>query len=364
MVGYVVRIGKTTFADYNGKIFKHPNVNVAIAEGRSFLRAQNRKYDIIQIYSNHTSSSIAAGTGAMATTYLQTAEAYKEYFEHLEKDGILHINYYVYPKMIATAAYGWRLLGRSDFRKHVVVFERDGGRDYLPTLLIKNSPWTKSEVDELIRFFSLPSDEKTAFSLVESPFLENKNFLSPAFYSGNFPGSLPERIPYRIKPPTDDRPYFNFLRKVIGRIEPDPKNFLNPSTAHLLNSQMRRFIPMDIIHFVVTSAVSLIFAILFVFLPLSFSPLRKSKWPNKEKELIYFSCLGAGFIIFELVFIQIFMKLIGFPLYTISTVIFVMLFAAGAGSFSSSKLGISLTARWHWPFVGIVSTTGHLQSRR
>ena len=55
------------------------------------------------MFSNHTSSSIAAGTGAMATTYLQTAEAYKEYFSHLKDDGILHINHHIYPKMVATA---------------------------------------------------------------------------------------------------------------------------------------------------------------------------------------------------------------------------------------------------------------------
>jgi predicted membrane-bound spermidine synthase len=70
--------------------------------------------------------------------------------------------------------------------------------------------------------------------------------------------------------------------------------------------------------------------------------------------LIYFSCLGAGFIIYELVFIQIFMKLIGFPLYTYSTIVFILLFSAGTGSFFSPKIGVSPTNKWLLPFVGII----------
>ncbi len=78
MVGYVVRIGKEDYARYNGNIFNDARVRVYVGEGRSFLRSNGSKYDIIQIYSNHTSSSIAAGTGAMVTNYLQTVEAYEE----------------------------------------------------------------------------------------------------------------------------------------------------------------------------------------------------------------------------------------------------------------------------------------------
>ncbi len=79
LVSKVVDLGKNEYADYIGNIFSHPNVNVQKGEGRSFLRSTNKKYDIIQIMSNHTSSSIASGSTAANPTYLQTKEAYKEY---------------------------------------------------------------------------------------------------------------------------------------------------------------------------------------------------------------------------------------------------------------------------------------------
>ena len=87
-------MGKNEYSNYIGALFRHPLVSVYIGEGRSFLRSSDKRYDIIQIFSNHTSSSVAAGTGAIATNYLQTSDAYREYFSHLSENGILHINHY------------------------------------------------------------------------------------------------------------------------------------------------------------------------------------------------------------------------------------------------------------------------------
>jgi hypothetical protein len=50
------------------------------------------------------------------------------------------------------------------------------------------------------------------------------------------------------------------------------------------------------------------------------------------------------------------MKLIGSPLYTSSTVIFMLLFSAGIGSFTTRKLNITPANRWSGPFLGILMT--------
>ena len=84
-------------------------------EARTFLRGTNKQYDIIQMFSNHSSSSITQGNGALESVYLQTVEAYEEYFTHLKPDGILSMNRHYYPRMLTTAAQAWHRLGRSDF---------------------------------------------------------------------------------------------------------------------------------------------------------------------------------------------------------------------------------------------------------
>lgn len=350
LVGHVIDIGKGKYAEYNGNVYNHPNVNAFKGEGRSFLRSTDKKYDVIQMYSNHTSSSIAAGTGAMATTYLQTAEAYKEYFSHLKDDGILHINHHVYPKMVSTAALAWKQMGRKDFHRHILVIEavKEGFQDNLPTLLIKMQPWTEEEIQEVSSHFH-PVNK-----LVVHPLNPEGNMLSEEFFNGEISRQTLDRVNYRVEASTDNKPYFNFLRKSFSELDADPENYLNYSTASLLNSQLKKgWIPTDIVHLIVTGGASLFFIILFIFVPLFFSKAGRSSWHGKTFSLIYFSCLGAGFIIFELIFIQIFMKLIGFPLYTYSTIVFALLLAAGIGSAISGKVGISPQRRWSIPFVGV-----------
>ena len=354
LVGYVIELGKTKYAKYNGGIFLHPNVNAFRGEGRSFLRSTNRKYDIIQMYSNHTSSSIAAGSGAMATTYLQTVEAYKEYFSHLKDDGILHINHHVYPRMITTAAQAWKQMGRSDFSRHVIVVEaaKKGFMDNLPTMLIKMQPWTAEECKEVMSYY--PS----VFQMVVNPVDPSVTMLSPEFFSGEFSSATEAKVGYRVGPATDNKPYFNFLRKSFQSLDEDLQRFMNYSTTSLLNSQLKNgWIPADVLHLIVTGGASLFFIVIFVLIPLLFSAVGRAKWSGKIGTLVYFSCLGAGFIIFELIFIQIFMKLIGYPLYTYSTIVFAVLLAAGVGSAASGAWRISPRYRWHIPFLGILATS-------
>jgi spermidine synthase len=352
MVGTVIELGKETYAGFNGNIFNHPNVHAHVAEGRSFLRSTMTKYDIIQIQSNQTTSSIAAGQGAMDPRYLQTSDAYKEYFEHLTDNGILHIKELVYPREVTTAAKAWNEIGRTDFQKHVVVLGTSE-KALLKTFLVKMSPWTNAELSEL-RAFPFGTSSKTSknyYVIVEDPLHPEQSFLSKEFYSGKISAELASRLDYRVTPATDDRPYFHFIRKHLGKAN---GQFMDFGTAWILNHHVFPFVPRDIFHLMVTTAMSVIFAGLFVLVPLYFSRVGRLKWQYKASSLFYFSCLGFGFIVIELTLIQILMQFIGYPLYTYSTVLFVLLLSAGMGSHYSNVLQINPRSRWTWPFISIL----------
>ncbi len=351
LVSKVVDLGKTTYNDYIGGVMNDPRTTIQAGEGRSFLQSRDKQYDIIQINSNHTSSSIAAGSGAMQSNYLQTVEAYRDFFNHLGTDGILHINHHIFPKMVATAAQAWANIGRDNFRDHVLVFEASGKWDNLPTMLIKMSPWTQEEIEKSAKFLS-------KFDLVVNPLEPEKSFLTQPFFEPDFPKELAEKIPYRVTPPTDNQPFFNTLRKQLGPLpDHDASKFVNESVSGLLNSQRSSGFPIDIVHLVVTAGAALVFALIFTCVPLLFSGAGRSKWQGKGSVLVYFSCLGSGYIILQLIFIQIFMKLIGYPLYAYTTVVFTFLFAAGVGSLMSEKFQLIENKRWWIPFLGIVVST-------
>jgi hypothetical protein len=346
LVQAVVDLGNNHYSDFIGNIFHHPNVNVQVGEGRSFLRASEDKYDIIQIYSNHTSSSIGAGGQAVATVYLQTVEAYEEYFEHLSANGILHINHHNYPRMITTAAAAWAKLGRTDFQKHVVVFKRNIEGDTLPTLLVKNQPWTAEEIGELEEFFFANfSGENVSYEFVENPLKPEESSLPAGYYAGVLDPALIKTSPFRIQPATDNQPFFNFLHKSIFTALLEVPGQLRGSNGN---------IPLDITPLFLLSSISVFYAGVFTLVPLVFSEVGNSRWKGKGSALAYFSCLGAGFIIIEIVLIQVFMKLIGSPLHAVTTVIATLLLGAGMGSFLSSRLGITVGKGWFWPFVCII----------
>jgi spermidine synthase len=355
MVGSVVELMTGPYLSYSGGIFADPRVHVHAMEGRSYLRANTSKYDIIQIHSNHTSSSVAAGTGAMSPNYLQTADAYRDYFTHLTDNGVLHINHFGFTRMVSTAALAWKQLGRTDFQRHVVVLGMATPKDTLPTLLVKMRPWTEAEIQDLWAFFSKVGSDEFAFELVQDPTNPAASFLPPAFFSGSLPAELEARSGVRVRPAVDNQPFFNFLRKTIRPLEPSQAALVDPATAEMLNSQLRKgLVPMDLVHLIVTGVVSLFFAVIFIAVPLYKSEIRRAAPAARYLSMVYFACLGAGFIIFELVFIQIFMKLVGYPVYTYALVIFTLLSGAGLGSMLSERLGVSPNARWSWPFVGIL----------
>lgn len=346
MVGSVIALAKNKYATWTGNIYNHPKVNAVWDEGRSFLRASTQKYDIIQMMSNHTSSSLAAGNGAMSPTYLQTVEAYMEYFQHLKEDGILHINHHLYPRMVATASQAWQKLGRSDFQQHVFVMEHKELPDNLPTMLIKMSPWTAAEVAQMEQLLN----HNNAFHMVVNP-VNNDSYLTAEFFNGQLSEETIARTPYRIRAPTDDSPFFNFVRKSLAIIEIDHENFVNSSATELLNKSRETGLPLDVLHLFVTGVASIVFALIVLGIPFLSSQTGRIRWQGKISFMSYFACLGAGFIIIELVLIQMFMKLIGFPPYTYATAVFSLLLGAGLGSAVSARLDTESLAQLRLPFL-------------
>src|SRR4029077_3203654 len=193
--------------------------------------------------------------------------------------------------------------------------------------------------------------------LVENPLDSVHSALSGDFYSGEFPAALAARMSWRSTPVTDDRPFFYFYRKRLRKLQPDSGGYLSPSIAHILNGQLKaNRVPLDLIHLIVTGAAAILFTAVSIGLPLLLAPVGRQRWSGRPAAMGYFACLGAGFIMLELVLIQLFMKLIGSPLYTYSTVIFTLLLAAGLGSRLSGVLGVSVERRGALPFVGVVAT--------
>ena len=356
LVGTVVRLGKQEYANFIGGIFNDPRVHNQVGEGRQWLRTSSRKYDIIQIHSNHTTSFINSGIGAVSPVYLQTAEAYREYFSHLKDDGILHINHHAYPRLITTAALAWKQSGRSDFQRHVLVFERQNTTDNLPTMLIKMSPWTEAEVADVEHMFAVCDRSDPAAHpnvKVIDPMNPKASFLSPAFFTGDLPEDLQARMDYRVSPCTDDRPYFDRFQVGFHNVKADPERFTNP--VHGIRDQFPPEMATRRIHspgcdrFPGNNLCSRAGA----------GPAEIFRTPQLRGRVasprwLTLDVWGSALSSLNSMLIQLFMKLLGYPLLAYTTVIFAMLLSAGIGSMGAEWLGIEPAKRWFIPFLGII----------
>ncbi len=152
----------------------------------------------------------------MDPIYLQTVEAYREYLSHLADDGILQINYYVYPRMLTTAAQAWHdLFPDRDFARHVII-EGSGWSEFMmPTLLVKRSRWTPEEIA------AARALREPAVRVGAGPELQSRVRAGPAGGGQRAGRVLPRaaepalaaRLPYQVAPTTDARPFFRDLRK-------------------------------------------------------------------------------------------------------------------------------------------------------
>lgn len=151
-----------------------------------------------------------------------------------------------------------------------------------------------------------------------------------------------------LTPSTDNQPYFNFFRKGLG--DPTQGEFVSADMAWYADQMDQDGVPMDVIHLVLAGFWSALVALALLLAPRFQRGGARVCYPS----LFYFSGLGAGFIMLELVLMQHLRVLIGSPLYTYSAVLCSLLVGAGLGSRGSLLLGISPTRRWFWPFAAII----------
>ncbi len=79
------------YAEYAYHLYERPEVHIHVTDGRSFIRNSHAQYDVVQMTLVDTWASTAAGAFALSENSLYTADAFREYFQHLKPDGMIAI---------------------------------------------------------------------------------------------------------------------------------------------------------------------------------------------------------------------------------------------------------------------------------
>ena len=317
----------------NDSLYYHAGVKLYNTEPRSFLSATNNKYDLIQL---PIIGAFGGGTGlyAMREEYTLTREAFLKMWDLLNEDGVICITAWMdYPfryslKITATFAETLRDLGITDHQSHLAAVRSWG----TVTFIAKKTAFSAFDTSALRKFCNdyffdplwlpgLRNEERSIHNgISDSSFFEYADELL-----SDKSEKLYDEYGFHIRPATDDKPYFSqFLRgESIPRLK------------EIFGSQTVSFIELG---WLIAAANFLLISILAVLLILL--PLLKRGWLGRNKgwTILYFSGLGAGYMLLEIVLIQKFILFFGNPVYAAAFVICTMLLSSGAGSYYSSRL--------------------------
>lgn len=319
------------FGQAAGNLYDRDQVELVIDEGRRYLSGTDTRFDLIMIKLVDSWAAQLAGGYALSENYLYTIEAFEQYLEHLDKEHgmLVMIRWNIeLPRLIPLI---YESLHRSnelaidpdgenqEIMDRIVVIENKPGLYFLPSgegsiypvlVMIKKSSFTAEELQVVkqrvaqrgARTILLPTDNvQTKFEKALTASMASVSLPSLQEISGF--SSLP--------PPTDDTPFF-FARERI------------PSQIVVL-----------LITVLILSA--LLFAIVIYYSKSNRIDMIPVVLANRYF-LIFATCIGFGFMFFEITLIQKFLLILGTPVLALTVILFSILVTTGIGSYISGKL--------------------------
>ncbi|MGP8153590.1 MAG: hypothetical protein ACLQBQ_05535, partial [Smithella sp.] len=192
------------FGEFSGHLYSSNNVTLRNEDGRSFIRNTADKYDVIQMSLVDTWAAATNNAYSLTENYLYTTEAFEDYIQHLNSDGILTVTrWFLNPptellKLIVMVNSSLVNIGVIHPERNVVIIGSNG----VAVLLIKKTEFKNSEIDQLKMIC-----DKRGFNIVYSYGLKSDNVFS-YFYSLPNKTIFISACPFNIDPATDDKPFY------------------------------------------------------------------------------------------------------------------------------------------------------------
>ena len=322
------------YAEYSQHLYQQPQVHLQVTDGRSFVRNANQLFDVVQMTLVDTWASTAAGAFALSENSLYTVDAFREYFEHLKPDGMIAITRWEFQqprealRVVSVATEALHQLGVVDpARNFIVVSEGDLDEDGIPVVVLAKKSAFMPEEEAAVQDHLENNPELVALYLPSKP---GQNPFS-ALIARNDPRAFAREYPYNVAPVDDNAPFFFFTLK----------------TDQILNDGgLQRGIDWKVNLGVVVLGMVFVISAAAVLVFLVGPMLMGGGRVGRALPLLYFVCVGLGYILVEIAFIQRFVLFLGHPTYALTVVIFLLLLSSGVGSLISRRWLSSAGRAW------------------
>ncbi len=368
------------FVQYNGGLLSDQRVKIIEGEPRSYCAQTAERFDLVEISLIDSVGLSQAGGYSVDANYTYTVEAISDYMKSLDRDGILSITVWNklspprnVPKLLSTVIQSLQQQGVATPENRVFVFNLLLST---ATVLVKNSDFTPQEIETLrdysrrmsfnVSYYPAMPERDKDFKAILSEYWKLYSNRSgrtrpsapqPATQQSAGQGtdaSKPSTVSllpgdlyhfslkwllsgrkeelfdgyvFNIRPATDSRPYYTA--------------YLKPQTVGMFLDQIGEISEeWGYLLLLGTLAVSIFFGLLIVLIPVV------GRWRDLFKGkrgtfgiIIYYSCLGMGYMLVEIFLIQRLVYFLADPIFSASIVITSMLIISGLGSLYASRYG-------------------------
>ncbi len=327
-------IMRQRYANLSDNLYHRPEVHIYVEDGRSFVRRSHERYQVLQATLVDTWASTAAGAFALSENNLYTTDAFYDYLTHLTDDGLLSFTRWGFDppreslRLLSLAMTALAQLGENDPAKHVVVIRENAdkleGWGAQDTVLIFRKPASAADLARLraavagtrVELLYEPGDPATRNEFA-------RLLLSPD------PHRFWNDYQYDVSPVSDDRPFFFYT------VQPrDIWDFITQANSTSADYKINRALPL----LFGLVGISIVATLLVLALPPLLLGTRLPVEPGLRTALLYFVCIGAGYILIQVALIQKFILFLGHPAYALTVIIFSMLVSSGVGSYFSKRI--------------------------
>jgi len=313
-----------------GSVYRASNVRVINREARGYLASATDAFDVIQLSATDAFGASGAGLHAAQESYLYTVESVAAMLDHLAEGGLLSITRRSRTpprgglRVFDLVARALRKRGLPPQSRMMMI------RSWATvTVLASDRPFTQEETDAVRAFCrarsfdlcylpGLAESEANQFHVLDRPyFFEGVQQL----LSEKREAFLHDYI-FEVAATTDDRPFFY--------------SFFRWRSLPLLRRQLKGRTPafLEIGYLLLIAALcqAVVFAAVFIVLPLAprIKSLRGVR--GKPATLAYFALLGLGFMLLEIGFLQKLILYLAHPIYSAAAAIGSFLLFGGIGS--------------------------------
>ncbi len=322
----LIKIIRDEFKEFSHGIY---NTNTLPGLGRTWLRSNDKKFDIIDI---PLTAATPSGLFGISEDYSFTVEAFKEYLNHLKPDGFLNINLFILPpprielRLLNTIVTAVEEMGINDTEKHIAAIRSWG----TISILFKKTGLSSKDIKKIKKF-----SKERRFDLIHYPGIkESETNIYVKMPSNEYPAafknilnpesrkSFIDNYIFDIKPAYDVKPYFNYFLR-LKNIKP---------IYEVMGKKWQYFIEEGYLLIGIFIQV-LVLSIAIMLIPVP--ALVKVKL--KVGLLPYFAFLGIGFMFIEISLIQNMILPLGNPSYAVASVLTSILISSATGSILSQR---------------------------